>query len=59
MERVVKIVGLHDEQSDLKFWLNKTPAERLAAIEILRQQYVRFKRIQPRLQRICRIAKSA
>ena len=59
MERVVKIVGLREEQSDLTYWLSKTPQERLAAIEILRQQYVRFKRVQPRLQRICRIVDQA
>ena len=59
MEKVVRIIGLHDHQSDLIYWLSKTPQERLAAIEILRLQYVRLKRIQPRLQRVCRIVNSA
>ena len=59
MEKVVKIIGLHDDQSDLAYWLSKTPQERLAAIEILRQQYVQLKHIQPRFQRVCRIVKSA
>jgi hypothetical protein len=58
MEKVVKIIGLRDPQSDLAYWLSKTPQERLAAIEILRQQYVRLQGIQPRLQRVCRIIKS-
>lgn len=58
MEKVVKIVGLHEQPSDLKYWLSKTPQERLAAIEILRLQYVRLKRIQPRLQRVCRVVKA-
>lgn len=59
MERVVNIVGLRESQSDLAFWLTKTPQERIAAIEILRQQYVRLQGIQPRLQRVCRVVKSA
>ena len=59
MEKVVKIVNLHAPQLDLLYWLSKSPQERLAAIEILRQQYVRLKRIQPRLQRVCRIIESS
>ncbi len=55
MEKVVRIIGLREEQSDLAFWQSKSHQERLAAIEILRQQYVRLKRIEPRLQRVCRI----
>ncbi len=58
MAKVVKIVGLHETQSDLTYWLSKSPQERLAAIEILRQQYVKLKHIQPRLQRVCRVIKS-
>ena len=58
MEKVVKIVGLREQDSDLAYWMSKSPQERLAAIEILRQQYVRLKGIQPRLQRVCRIIKS-
>lgn len=57
MEKTVKIIGLREQQSDLMFWLSKSPQERLAAIEILRQQYVRLKHIQPGLQRVCRIIK--
>lgn len=57
MEKVVRRIGLYEDQSELTYWLGKTPQERLAAIEILRQQYVRLKRIQPRLQRVCRIVK--
>ena len=45
MEKVIKVIGLHDQQSDLSYWLSKTPQERLAAIEILRQQYVQLKGI--------------
>ena len=59
MERIVKKVSLHEPQSDLTYWLSKTPQERLAAIEVLRQQYIKLKHIQPRLQRVCRITQSA
>jgi hypothetical protein len=59
MEKVVRIIGLREEQSDLSYWLKKSPEERLAAIEILRQQYVRLNRIEPRLQRVCRVVNTA
>ena len=55
MERTVRIVGLREKQSDLKYWLSKSPQERLAAVETLRKQYVRFKHIRPGLQRVCRV----
>lgn len=57
MERVVHIVNQKEESSDLSYWLSKSPQERLIAIEILRQQYVRLKGIQPRLQRVCVVIK--
>lgn len=52
MEKIVNIHPLHEEQSDLSYWQNKSPEERLAAVETLRLQYVRFKNIEPRLQRV-------
>lgn len=55
MEKVVKIVHLRDSSTDLAYWLTKTPQERLAAIEILRQHYFKLMGIEPRLQRVCRI----
>lgn len=55
MEKVVRVTNLRAPQSDLEYWLGKTPQERIAAIEILRQQYVKFRGIQPRLQRVCRV----
>lgn len=47
MERTVKIVGLREHQSDLTYWLSKSPQERLAAIETLRKQYIKFNPIRP------------
>lgn len=56
MEKVVKIVHLKDKQTDYNFWKTKDYSERLEAIEILRAQYIKFKKdVQPRLQRVCRI----
>ncbi|TND08453.1 MAG: hypothetical protein FD123_2249 [Bacteroidetes bacterium] len=56
MDKVLKIVRLKDKQSDYAYWYSKTPQERLAAIELLRQQYMELhKGIPLRLQRICRI----
>ena len=42
IERVVKKLNLEKDSStkeDLAYWLNKTPEERISAIEILRRQY--------------------
>ena len=56
MEKVLKIVSLKDKQSDFAYWTTKSLAERMEAIEFLRQQYIKFKKdVQPRLQRVCRI----
>jgi hypothetical protein len=50
---------LKDRSSDFAFWQQKSEAERLAAIETLRQQYIHFKfpQAQPRFQRVYRIIK--
>jgi hypothetical protein len=56
MDKVLKIVSLKDKQTDFAYWSTKSPMERLAAIELLREQYMKFKKdVQPRLQRVCRI----
>ena len=56
MEKGLKIVSLKDKQSDYAFWMTKTYQERLAALELLRQQYINFKGdAQQGLQRVCRI----
>ncbi|MEW6707943.1 MAG: hypothetical protein AB1430_24115 [Pseudomonadota bacterium] len=42
---------------DLRYWLSKTPAERLAALEFLRQQHMAdLPDAEQRLQRVCRVA---
>jgi hypothetical protein len=56
MEKVIKKTSTREKQSDLDYWLTKTPQERLDALEFLRQQYINFnKNVQPRLQRVCTI----
>ena len=56
MEKSLKIVQLKDKQTDFLYWSSKSEIERLNAIEILRQQYINYKKdVQPRLQRIHRI----
>lgn len=60
MEKVLKITSIKDNSSDFAYWSTKSFNERLDAIEILRQQYFRFKKdVQPRLQRVCRIVNQA
>ncbi|MDP2365704.1 MAG: hypothetical protein Q8M94_18295 [Ignavibacteria bacterium] len=53
MEKVIKKTSTIAKQSDLEYWLTKTPQERLDALEFLRQQYIdSHKNIIPRLQRV-------
>jgi hypothetical protein len=54
IEKVVHKARLseHDEVAqNLKFWLSKTPEERVAAIEFLRREH---HGVLPRLQRVAR-----
>ncbi len=56
MEKVLKITSVKEKQSDYSYWLTKSPLDRLAAIEFLRQQFINYQNdLQPGLQRICKI----
>ena len=59
MERVAKIIPKHQQPAaDLAYWLSRPMAERVAAVEILRQQMFNptdAPDAEPRLQRVCRI----
>jgi hypothetical protein len=56
MEKIVKIIHLKDKGNDFLYWQTKTPIERLAAIETLRQQYFYLtNNVQPRFSPVCRI----
>lgn len=54
MEKVITRLSSKSRQSDLEYWLSKTPQERLAAIELLRQQYIKFQfgNVPPRFCRV-------
>jgi hypothetical protein len=53
MEKKPKIVNLKDKSTDFIFWNSKSEIERLQAIEILKQQYINYKKyVQSRLQRV-------
>ena len=54
VEKVVAKVGLAEESTDLAFWLSKSPAERIAAVEVLRiQMRGDDDAVGQRLQRVC------
>jgi hypothetical protein len=51
------IVSLYDEDSDLQYWLARTPDERLSAVEQIRQIVYGYNPSTVRLQRVLEIAK--
>ncbi len=62
MERSLRIVDRHDHRrqraDDLAYWLSRPMAERIAAVETLRQQAFSSGAVidaEPRLQRVCRV----
>ena len=59
MEKVVKKYKLGEEPSDLNYWLTKTPQERLAALDKMREIYFQFflNGIRPKFQRVYTITK--
>jgi hypothetical protein len=53
----LSIGGLHDESDEKSYWLSKTPEERLAALELMRQIVYGYEyATAPRLQRVFAIA---
>lgn len=58
IKKVVKKCKLQKNsvKDDLKYWLGKTPEERISAVEILRRQYNGNSK---RLQRVARVIKRA
>jgi hypothetical protein len=62
MEKRIKIYDLHDPQQyedDREFWRNKTPREKLQALEMIRSAWYKFEsnrdENQQRLRRVFRI----
>ena len=58
IEKIVKKVALehYEIKENLEYWLSRTPAERVEAIEILRKQYYGNTE---RLQRFVRVIRQA
>lgn len=48
----LEIASLEDEGDDLAYWLTRTPAERLEALELLRQIHYGYDSLTARLQRV-------
>lgn len=61
MDRTALAVSsLYDESSEKAYWLAKSPKERLAALELMRQIIYGYEyETAPRLQRVLAIAKLA
>lgn len=60
MEKVLRIVSLHEQPSDYAYWISRPVIERIDAIEILRNQYIYFKKdAKSRLQRVCRVVEQS
>jgi hypothetical protein len=56
VQKVVKIMSLHDNQTDYTFWLSRSIEKRLEALETLREQYIKWEYgTQQGLQRVYRI----
>jgi len=55
---VVTKASLDEPQSDLDYWLSQPPEARLAALEEIRQEYIRQTfDVPPRMQKVCTIVK--
>ena len=56
MALVVNRVKLQEDDSELQYWLSRDPAERIAAVEIIRQRiFGGADETRQGLQRVCRI----
>lgn len=59
IRKEARFVNMREEQSNLEYWLSKTPIERLSAVETLRKRYELLIGPQPGLQRVYRVVKKA
>lgn len=48
----LSVASLHDKCEDVRYWLSKTPVERLRAIEQMRQIIYGYEPATQRLQRV-------
>ena len=57
MARVVKVYRASEQPKEREYWMTKTPAERLTALEEIRNEYHANDESERRLQRVYRIVK--
>ena len=58
IKKVVTKIPLRKSKSDFAYWQTRPYAERLAALEEIRQEYHRWKYGgEPKFQRVCRVVK--
>jgi len=57
MKKGISVIDREDATGDILFWKDKTPEERLNAVELLREQYyvIQGYKDTPRIERIIRI----
>ena len=51
-KRAFSVVSLDDEPDEKEYWLSKTPQERLAALELLRQIMYGYDPVTARIERV-------
>ena len=54
MKKVIHKYNLGEEPGDLEFWLTQTPQQRLIALQVLRERYIKFflNGVRPGFQRV-------
>ncbi len=57
IKKIVTVKDMKSRDDDNLFWKDKTPQERIDALEFLRQQYIEFTNAPQRLQRVLTIVK--
>ncbi len=58
LDKTLKITSLKEKNSDFTYWSTKSFQERIDALELLREQYIKFnKDAKQGFQRVCRIVK--
>jgi len=58
IRKVVRVTTNQDQPSDYQYWITRPIAERLDAVEILRQSYLSFRTDVPtRLQRVYQVTR--
>lgn len=56
IRKVVRVTTFQDQPSDYQYWITRPIAERLDAVEMLRQSYLSFRTdIPTRLERVYRV----